>query len=219
MRRNNNRRRVNRNNNNNKRGTKTMAPMLQLSNRMNIFNRLSGTTVNIILPATIYSDMTTGNVSFSAANVDTRFLSFGQIAASSFPFGNYSSVYSEYRIKSASVIVCPVNNNTQQLAITHSMLYLTCDPEIVSAVNPINSTILGTQSAHLFSIKQIMPKSVSFTFPGVGLNTHLWLPVNSLPTGSFYIGSNTNSNVFGSIAILYDVSISFQVDFREVKAH
>jgi hypothetical protein len=201
--------------NNNKQGRRPKnSPQLQLSKQLNLYTPSQGASVNIIQAVTIFANLTTGNYSLAIGS-DVRFISFANVATANL-FADFALVYNEYRIVSASIIATPIINAA---LVTHGMLYAGCDPEVVSAANPSNASILLASTAHLFAPLAIEPKSCNYTFPGVGIGTHIWANVSSTPTGAFYFGSNLNVNTFTNDVPLWDLSCSLRIDFRSMKSH
>ncbi len=199
----NNRKKINNN------GNKT-APQMELSKTLTM-NKTSGCVVNIVYPAKIWTYTVSSNFSFGNAS-DTRYLSFAQVISNTFPFVDFALVYSDYKILSASAIVTPTTVQT----VSTGMLYMTCDSNGLAS-NPTNSTVIGTQSAHLFTAVATQPKSITYRFPGVGTTANIWLDTSVSPAGAFYIGSNTTGVGYGSNAVIFDVSLSLQISFRNVK--
>jgi hypothetical protein len=199
-------------NNNFKKSKKTIltAPQMELSKTVSM-NRNSLVTVNIIYPIKIWTYTTSSNYSFSNGN-DVRDLAFLTILSNTFPFADFALVYSDFRIISASSILVPVSLQSESTGI----LYQTCDPSGASS-NPNNTTVIGTQSAHIFTAISTAPKSVTYRFPGTGTNTNIWQSVSLAPVGAFYIGSNTSGSGYGSNFIVFDASYSLTVQFRNVK--
>lgn len=193
----------------------------QLARNMNIFDLPNSVTTNINIPVTIYTNATSGGYSFSSA-ADTRFLAFNTIASigATADFGKYASVLQEYRIKAASVILCRVQALTTAVVATLPALYLTVDPEVNVASNPNNTNLLESDNAKFVPATILEPKSITFTFPGVGEQTNIWANVNQTTAGSFYIGANTTSAIVPAIAaIVYDCIFSLVCEFRGSLSH
>jgi hypothetical protein len=71
----------------------------------------------------------------------------------------------------------------------------------------------------LFSPNAIVPKSITFTFPGVSSNTNIWQATQTVPDGVVYLGNNLVSSSFSATNQIFDVSLSARIMFRGPKAH
>jgi len=205
MRRNRNRKPMNKNKSKN-------APELQLSKQLSL--NTGGVKLNVIAPVTITAYSTSGNYSFSNGS-DVRALAFSSILSGSGLFADFAAVYSQFKIISASIIVCPYLSNGV-LTDLLPMLYMSCDSTGIGS-NPSNSDILSSQSAHLFSATAVSPRSVTFRFPGVSTGVNIWLETSASPAGAMYIAS-TNT-VFSTSNKAFDCSASLVVAFRTLKAN
>jgi hypothetical protein len=208
------------NNNNGGNRDRRYDPSRQLGTKMNIFNKIDAATVNINVPVIIYSNAVTNNYSF-ANGTDVRFFLFNSISIASGEFGRYEAIFSEYRISKVSALLARVTNTiTTSLVEALTSLYIGIDPEIISSVvaNPANATLLQSDNAKFIPSTILDAKVISFTFPGVGQNTHQWIPVNQVTAGAFYIGTNTG-NMPSTNIIVFDGFLSLTVDFRGSLTH
>lgn len=199
-----------RKNNNNQKN----APKMMLSKNINLM-KSAGTSVNLLYPISVWTYTVSSNFSF-ANGADTRVLAYSLILANSAPFNQFVNVYSEFRIVGASAIICPIANAGAAIAVNTPMLYVTTDPQGGTG-NPTNGTVITNQTAHLFTAVQNMPRSVGFTFPGIGSNFGIWQDVTASPTGAFYIGCNTQ--VFGQNNKIFDGNLQLRVQFRTLKSN
>jgi hypothetical protein len=188
----------------------------QIKPMQNLFNRTNGVTVNVTAPAIISSDSTSALYTLGSSS-DVRFLSFASVLSGSNAFSSLSSVYSEYRIVSASLLATPYMLVSQTNGGLYPMLYVTCDPEISSSSNPSNSTVITDPLAHVFTPVATQPRTVTFRFPGVGLSTNVWLEGTTI-AGAFYLGNNSSGFPTGFTAV-FDCSFSLCLQFRNFKGH
>jgi hypothetical protein len=199
----------------NKRNKQT-APRLQLTSLVNLYAKTTSAMVNISYQTYVLSFATSTLYSFSDTS-DQRGLPFSTICGSS-EFTAFAGAYLNYRIKSCSVIINPTySSNTFNDPLP--MLSLSCEPQDGTSTNPTNAAFILRDQNHLFSHQSIAPKSVTFTFPTVGVNTNIWQDTDTLPTkGSIYIGNNP-ANQFSSTGGIphFDALISLLVEFNSAK--
>jgi len=204
---------ITRRNKNKKQQTRD-APSYQLSRRLDVM-KTAATSLNLLVPATIYGKNTSGQYSFSTGS-DTRYFTFSQILASAAPFAQFVNVYSEYKITGASVAISPYSGIASSSVQACPMLYLSVDPQSSSG-NPTNATITGNQTSHLFTTVQTNVRSVAFSFSGIGSNMNLWLDTSVTPQGAFFIGSI--GGTYTTNPIVFDCSFSLKVVFRTTKSN
>lgn len=187
------------------------AAVMQLTKNINLLDKRTSAVVNITFPCTIWTYTVSGLYSFTN-NSDTRLVSFNQIASAS-EFTTFASAYTMYKISSCSVIINPTIINTSTTA--YPMLHVSCEPEDSSLSNPNNSNFITRDQNHLFSPYSTAVKSVTFTFPSVGLLTNIWTDTSTLPSkGAIYIGSNNATGfAFGSNQLIFDCLINLQIHF------
>ncbi len=178
----------------------------------NISLNRSLVAVNVMNTSLLYHYTGSNNVSFNSGS-DIRYLDFATIVAGTFPFVDLALVYTDYKILSASVTITPYSNTVSILPPMH----VGCDPDAPIATNPTNSTLIVSPVAKDFSLNQIEPKIAKFTFPGVGRNVRIWTDTSISPTGAFHFGMNTTS-LTGNNALIYEVSASLNIAFRNVKS-
>lgn len=196
---------------NRKNKPKNNAMIVKLSRQMNLFNKKDNVTVVINNQANIYWYTVTNLYSFANGS-DVRNYNVGT-ALTSNTFTKMASVYADYRVKSIAVTLNPTISYTlSNEAIP--MLYLGCDPQIVS--NPTNSNFIESELVRLFSPYSVAPQFVKFLFPGVGVNTNLWIPVTQTTGGSILIGNNPTGYALGSDEIVFDVCIGVVVEFSNL---
>jgi len=192
--------------NNNRRNQRRNAPSLQLSRRTNIFSSNTSAYVNISYPVFVYGYQPSALYSFSGS-ADIRSISFSTIISGT-EFTNLASVYRNYRIKSLSVIVTPMELTTYM-----PILYCGVNPEGTGG-NPTNSNFILSDKAHIFSPVSNGCRSVTFSIPGVGISTNIWSPVTSTHNGEFIIGNNTVNGLFTSTAFAWDCQLSLLCEFN-----
>jgi len=195
-----------RRNNNRRNLQKRTAPSQQLSRRTNIFSSNTAAYVNISYPVFIYAYNPSQLYSFSGVG-DFRSVAFSLITSGT-EFAAFANVYKNYRIKSLSVIVTPM-----ELTVSMPILYCAINPEGTGG-NPTNSTFILSDKAHMFSPVSMGCRSVTFTVPNVGQSTNIWLPVSATPSGEFIIGNNTAAGLFSSTTLLWDCQLSLLCEFN-----
>lgn len=186
---------------------------IKLSRQINLFNKVDNVSVVINNQANIYWYTVTNLYSFSSGS-DTRNLNVGTILTSN-TFTKLSSVYADYRVKSFTVTL----NQTIASTLSNTavpMLVMGFDPMTVA--NPTNATFIESEMIRLFSPFALVPQSVRFTFPGVGVNTNLWIPTTQTTGGSLLIGNNNTGFALGSNYIIFDLSIAIVVEFSNLIA-
>lgn len=192
------------------------APSMQLSRNINLYSNRASAAVNISFPGIIYGYTTSGLYTFTN-NADVRYLSFNAICSAT-EFTNFASAYMNYKIQSCSVIINPLSVNTG--TTLYPLLSLSCEPEDSSiSTNPTNSDMILRDQNHLFNAQANTIKSVTFTFPSVGVNTNIWQDTTNLPSkGIFTIGNNSTTNWFGggNVAV-FEYMISLLVVFNGAK--
>jgi len=196
------------------------APIMQLSKNVDLYSRQASAVVNITYPGIIHGNSVTGLYTFANA-VDTRVLSFSQIAAAA-EFTQFASSFSNYRVKSCSVIINPLFNNigTSTGNLSLPLLVFGCDPQDPNiGTNPTNNTFILRDQNHLFNSSANLVKSVTFNFPGTGTGTNIWKDTDSPPDrGVFYIGNNSTINWFtaGNVPV-FEYYINLLIEFRGTK--
>ncbi len=205
-----NQRKQNRRNNFRKNVHKT-APMLQMSKNINLFSKQTSAWVNITVPLVVYSFNTSDLYSFSGIS-DVRAYAFNTITAAT-EFTNFASVYTNYRLHSVSVLASPMLKEPTDFK---PMLVVGIDPE-ASSGNPTNTDFILKDHNRLICPRATNITSCNFRFPGVGSSTNLWLPVGTAPSGSFYIGNNGYTGLFSTTEPTFDVVLSIQVEFNNIK--
>lgn len=195
---------------------KKQAPQLQLSQQISLLNSRSSAYANISYPFLIYGY--NGSDLYSTTNVgDIRFIAFSAVLGSN-EFTNFGTVYSNYRVKSLSLIVNPMVSRT---AVANCpLLQVNCDPEANISANPTNSAVILRDTNHLFSAQAVVPKSVTFTFPGVGTSTNIWKSVADLPLGGITFGNNiapVGSAFFAATTLVFEVCMTLLVEFNNAK--
>lgn len=170
-------------------------------------------SIDVISTTVLYYYNATPNVSFSTG-ADVRYYAFATVIAGTYPFVDFSTVYSDYRINSAAVVCTPYSNVT----VVTPPLHVTCDPDGAGG-NPTNSTLIASPNAHDFNLSQLGPKNAQFTFPGVDRNTRIWTDTSVSPTGSFYVGMNQTNLTGPATALLYEMSFILNISFRNIKGN
>lgn len=209
---------VNRNRNKNVRRNRNArrakdAPQMQLAPRLNLL-RTNNSFVNISYPVFMYAYTTTDLYSFSTG-ADQRTFTFAQITGAT-EFTNFAGVYSQYRIKSVSIIVQPLKLST--VTNSYPMLVIGCDPEIASPANPTNSSFILRDTNHFFSANALMPKSVTYNLAQIGTTTHIWKSTSDSPGGTLLFGNNTGTGIFGGgNQLVWEMYISLLVEFSNAK--
>lgn len=167
----------------------------------------------------IWTNPVTDQYSFSNS-ADTRFVSFANILNSSDEMINYRNLFQEYRIVSASVLVCQTNIASFDDTSTYQALYITCSPSTVTPANPTNSVQISSDNAKIISPILVKPMAVAFKFPGIGATTNQWLATTTGPNGAFYIGSQPTIFSHGTVAQpYYDCIFSITVQYRGSKSN
>jgi len=197
----------------NKNKNQISAPRLQLSNQINLFNRRASAFINVTTTALVYGYFTTAQFSFNSGS-DVRFIAFSTITAST-EFGNFSAVYADYRIKECSVIVSPLLGSSAYTGAV-PMLLVGCNP-LSNTGNPTNSEFILRDNTHMFSHSAILPKSVKFTFSGVGTSSNIWQPVSATPTGELYIGGVTFGGLYSTTGAQFEMYINLLIEFNNIK--
>lgn len=196
------------------------APSLQLSKQINLYNSQASAVVNITYPGLIYGYQTSGLYTF-VNNSDVRYLAFSTITAAA-EFTNFATSFSNYRIRSCSVIINPLANNisTSTGALNYPLLVFGADPQDTNiSTNPTNSSFICRDQNHYFSSLSNVVKSVTFTFPGTGTGTNIWKDTDNQPDrGLFYIGNNSTVNWFGGGNVpVFEYVLNLLIEFRGTK--
>jgi len=199
-----------------KRNDKT-APQLQLGKKINLFNNNTGCKLNVSYPLTVSYSSSTGLFSLNGNTSDIRYLDFSTILNGTAPFSDFLVVYQDYRIKSVSAIVVALPGIETLSTIAIKSLFMTCDPELTGS-NPNNTTLITNSSAHIFSPNATTIKSVTFSFPGIGLGSHVWIPTTTAATGTIFFGSQ-NMGMGGTLTAAYEVFCSLLVEFKNLKTN
>lgn len=195
------------------------APIMQLSKQLNLYDKQTSAIVNITYPGYIYAYSTSGKYTFTN-NSDVRYLAFASVQ-SAVEFTNFATVYNNYKIRSASVIINPLSVNTSLSSGKYPLplLLFGADPQDPNtSSNPTNSTFIIRDNNHIFSPSSNVVKSVTFTFPGTGVGTNIWKDTDSLSDrGLFYIGNNDALNFFSDNFPVFEYYINLLIEFRGAK--
>jgi len=206
---NNNRKRQNNNKNN--------SGLTRMNKQINLHNRSEGTTFQVGYPTIVYFDSSSLTYTFVNAS-DVRYLSFNTILNTNpYPFTDLALVYEEYKISAASAIVTAIDLSSSTYSYL-GPLFLTADPELPpTSTNPTNLTVLSSQTTKIFSHKETDPRSVKYTFPGVGIGANIWSSVTTTPMGNFFIGQD-QVDAPGNIPA-FSVILTLTVHFRSIRSH
>lgn len=160
-------------------------------------------------PFFLYAYTTTDLYSLSTTS-DGRSISFAQVIGGT-EFANFASVYQNYRIKTVTVIVTPMDLQT-----TCPILYVGYDPTAITG-NPTNATLISSDRTHMFSPTATQIKAVTFKSPGIGVSTNIWNSVTVAPNGQINFGNNTSTGLFSSSFVVFDCQLTLQVEFNNPK--
>jgi hypothetical protein len=93
------------------------------------------------------------------------------------------------------------------------MLVVGIDP-MGPGANPTNANFILRDTNHFFSSTAIAPRSVSFSFSGIGTSSNIWHTVTDTIAGAVYIGNLTSTGIFSSNFVAYELYISMLVEFN-----
>jgi hypothetical protein len=183
---------------------------IQLSKRINLFSE--STLRNVSLFTAIEGNVTSHNYTF-VAGADTRFISFAAICAST-EFTNMALNYQNYRIIKCDITLSPTYISSGNV---FPMLVVDIQPTIAPA-NPVNTDVIQSDSSRYFSPLANYVDTVSWSLPGTGLSTNIWLDTGAVSSlGQFVIGSNNTNIPILSATTQFDVKLDLLIQFSNPK--
>lgn len=186
----------------------------QLNPRVNLYSNKDGAQIKMRVVVPIYYNGSTTRYSFQSAT-DVRHFAFSDMLLGVTPFSDFLAVYQQVRIKGIDITVNPI-----RYVEPYTNLYITADPEIANAsiTNPSANTVINSPKASLFSYIEVMPRTVSYTFPGVGLGGNIWVEAGSTINGAIYVANiqTTNGNAGD---IVWEVGLTITAEFRLLKTN
>lgn len=186
----------------------------QLNPRVNLYSNKDGAQIRMRVVVPIFFNGTTNRYSFQSAT-DVREFSFANMLQGVSPFTDFLSVYQQVRIRGIDITVNPIRYSEP-----YTNLYITADPEVANAsiTNPSANTVINSPKASLFAYIEVMPRTVHYTFPGVGLGGNIWVEAGSTIPGTIYIGNIASTNGNAS-DIVWEVSFTITAEFRLLKTN
>ena len=190
---------------------KYTAPKLQLTKYVSLDDfEVKG---NVTYSALIYGYSTSHLYSF-ASNSDARTLSIATCFANSNEFTKMASMFINYKILSASMILTPLIPNSSNALPS---LYLGLEYLESSTSNPTNSDFILKDQNKIIGPFGRVPVGYTFGFSNVGL-LNLWTDTQTLPgVGVFIIGNQYDTSFFSSNIIVFDIAVNFLCSFRGMK--